>query len=630
MTFLNPLVLFGLIAAGVPVLIHLLQFKNLRQVQFSSIRFLKQIQQASARRIKLRDYLLLILRGLAVAFLVMAFARPMLKGIGSRTSKTESVVIIDDSPSTTARNEYGEIFSQLKNTASSIIGSFSKGDNVVVLFTSGLVKSRLDNSEFLSGSNPESLLPVISTASASDARVSYQAAVDAALKRLESSNFISKDIYLLGDFQRSELVSNESNEKIPKSPMLPGRSNLFLVQTGETSDDNLSVSGVTLSDPVVETNLPAEIQATVANNGSSGRDGVVVSLYLDNRKVAQSVLDLPAHRSQIVRLAFSVADGGFHDGAVEIDDNSIQIDNRFYFSFFAIRELNVLIVTEDQINDFVLGAVNSIPDTAASIVVNAVPPDRFAYSNLTDVDVVIVERYPNDERGSLEGQDIPGKLRRFVHGGGGVLLIAPSTAQSNEFGRLLEALKLGELVGNFSSSGGNFLSIDRIDAGDDFYSGLFTSKGSAEQLKDELVTKISNMARINPTPFTRTLINTSDGPFLIGRELGGGFAFALSSPADSSSSNFTLSPFFPVIMQRALFYSASVKHKPKDIYVGEETGYDYVPGGIKSGNLTVPDGTATDVVPEYVGGTARFLLRGFNVPGVYALTVENPQGGAAH
>ncbi|HQT92411.1 MAG TPA: BatA domain-containing protein, partial [Candidatus Kryptobacter bacterium] len=153
MAFLNPLVLFGLIAAGIPVLIHLLQLKKLRQVEFSSIRFLKEIQHASARRVKLRDYILLILRTLAIAALVMAFSRPVLRGFLGSNAKTSSVIIVDDSPSTTARNEYGEISSQIRSVASSLLNSFHAGDDASLIFTS----SPADTTQGISRSDPMAL-----------------------------------------------------------------------------------------------------------------------------------------------------------------------------------------------------------------------------------------------------------------------------------------------------------------------------------------------------------------------------------------------------------------------------------------------------------------------------------------
>ena len=73
MTFLNPFVLFGLAAAAVPVLLHLLNLRKLRTVEFSSVRFLKELQKTSMRRLRFRQILLLILRTLLIIAVVMAF-----------------------------------------------------------------------------------------------------------------------------------------------------------------------------------------------------------------------------------------------------------------------------------------------------------------------------------------------------------------------------------------------------------------------------------------------------------------------------------------------------------------------------------------------------------------------------
>jgi hypothetical protein len=635
MTFLNPFVLFGLVAAGVPILIHLLQLRKLKPIEFSSIRFLKEIQHASAKRVKLRDYLLLLLRSLAIASLVFAFARPALKGIGSSSSKTASVVVIDDSPSTTARNEYGEIFSQLKNTASGLVNRFKVGDNVDLIFTSQVSQSgHVDSSQIFSTINPHSLLPLVFRAEPSNIRVSYGTAIEAAVNKLRSSNYINKEIYLLGDLQRTEFdTQNENGSISPRNDAASfGRANLrlFLLQTNDALDDNLSISSVKLSDPVIEVNTPSEIQATIVNNGGAEKNGVVASLYLENRKVAQSVTDLPAGSSRNVSLAFSVPDGGFHRGIVEIDDNSVQRDNKFYFSFFAIKKLNVLIVTSNRGDDFVRSAVSAIVstkgesasgvDTSTSVVVKVVSPDQFAYTDLSNVDVAIVEEYSASQTGSSTSRSFEGKLSQFARHGGGVILFGPSASRVNLFNELLGAMNLGTTSGYFSSSSGNFLSIDKIDAGDEFFSGLFSSKESADQVKSQLVTKISDMAQIEPNPFVHVLMSTSYGPFLTGREVGRGFAFVFSSQADSSSSNFPMSPFFPVVVQRALFYSAAVKYKPIQVSAGQEADYTYSLGGIKSAILIAPDGSKSEVVPNYFGGSARFTLHGLDELGTYSLT----------
>jgi hypothetical protein len=142
MTFLNPFLLFGLVAAALPLLIHLLNLRRLNTIEFSSLRFLKELQQTRIRRFKIRQILLLIIRTMTVVFLVLAFSRPAIEGnlagpIGTNARST-MVVLLDDSPSMTVRSERGVIFAQAL-AATREIGSLAKaGDEMYVLPLSGI------------------------------------------------------------------------------------------------------------------------------------------------------------------------------------------------------------------------------------------------------------------------------------------------------------------------------------------------------------------------------------------------------------------------------------------------------------------------------------------------------------
>ena len=98
MIFLNPAILFGLLAASIPVIIHLFNLRKLKKIEFSTLTFLKELQKNKIRKIKLKQWILLILRVLIVLFVVMAFARPALQSvqIGGTTStaKTTAVFIL--------------------------------------------------------------------------------------------------------------------------------------------------------------------------------------------------------------------------------------------------------------------------------------------------------------------------------------------------------------------------------------------------------------------------------------------------------------------------------------------------------------------------------------------------------
>ena len=102
MSFLNPLFLFGLLAAAIPVVIHLFTRRRPRERPFPSLEFLAEVNQSEIRRLRLKQWLLLLLRTLAVAAIALAMARPALRGAGARSgtgAATTVVALVDVSGS---------------------------------------------------------------------------------------------------------------------------------------------------------------------------------------------------------------------------------------------------------------------------------------------------------------------------------------------------------------------------------------------------------------------------------------------------------------------------------------------------------------------------------------------------
>jgi hypothetical protein len=140
MTFLNPVLLFGLVAAAIPIIIHLLNLRKLKTVEFSTLQFLKELQKTKMRRVKIKQWLLLALRTLLVIAVVLAFSRPALRGslagfgIGGTThAKTTIVILLDDSPSMSVRNERGVLFAQARDLALHVLDLVKEGDEAYVV-----------------------------------------------------------------------------------------------------------------------------------------------------------------------------------------------------------------------------------------------------------------------------------------------------------------------------------------------------------------------------------------------------------------------------------------------------------------------------------------------------------------
>ena len=96
-----PLFYWGLLAVGVPVLIHLINMFRHQPVQWAAMEFLLASQKKFRTWVILKQLLLLLMRMAAIALVVMALAQPLLPEkwggfIGSRPARTTSI-LLDDS-----------------------------------------------------------------------------------------------------------------------------------------------------------------------------------------------------------------------------------------------------------------------------------------------------------------------------------------------------------------------------------------------------------------------------------------------------------------------------------------------------------------------------------------------------
>ena len=98
MIFANPIFLWGLLALLIPIAVHFFNFRRYRKVYFSNVERLMEVKSEKRRVKELRRWLVLLMRCLAIAALVLAFAQPTLPGSEQLQSGTTAVsVYVDNS-----------------------------------------------------------------------------------------------------------------------------------------------------------------------------------------------------------------------------------------------------------------------------------------------------------------------------------------------------------------------------------------------------------------------------------------------------------------------------------------------------------------------------------------------------
>ena len=110
MSFLQPLMLFGLPLVALPVLIHLINQRRYQTTRWGAMMFLLAAQRMSRGYARLRQWLILLFRMLAVAGLILAVGRPLASGLlglaaGGRADTT--IILLDCSPSMQQREAGG-------------------------------------------------------------------------------------------------------------------------------------------------------------------------------------------------------------------------------------------------------------------------------------------------------------------------------------------------------------------------------------------------------------------------------------------------------------------------------------------------------------------------------------------
>jgi hypothetical protein len=137
--FLHPWVLAGLAAAGIPVVLHLLQRREPPTIVFPAVRYLITATQQHQRRLKIRNWLLLLVRTLLVVALVLAAAGPTMAARGlAGHAPSALVLVLDDSPSSGAVVRGTPRLAQLKHAARAVLDRATADDAVWLLTSDGV------------------------------------------------------------------------------------------------------------------------------------------------------------------------------------------------------------------------------------------------------------------------------------------------------------------------------------------------------------------------------------------------------------------------------------------------------------------------------------------------------------
>ncbi len=350
--FINPWLLISLAGISLPIVAHLLSRRRYDVVEWAAMQFLNPSKK-TRRRLKLEEFLLLLLRIVLIVLIVLSVTRPWIPGgwlsgyysAGSRTI----VVVIDGSNSMSRADGVNSMHQNAMRRANEFLRTLRADDKVALIDARDEPRSVIESplSDLTIVEQEIRRLPPPGGA------CRMLSAIEKAVAILGRSSASAREVVVFTDRQSNSWQS--SNEAVWRRfddlirfPSV--RPHVWVIDVAPHLGPvtrNISVGQIELSREMTVPDFPLRLQVAIHNESSSEVD-VPLRLMLDGQTLAGKSKNsvVPANGDAVVEFEHALATVGTHVLSVEAgtSDDVITVDNISHAAIRVERSLDVLLV----------------------------------------------------------------------------------------------------------------------------------------------------------------------------------------------------------------------------------------------------------------------------------------------
>ncbi len=588
MTFLSPLLLWGLLASSIPVIIHLFSLRHTKEIEFSSLKFIRELEHETIRRLKIRQWLLVLLRMLIIICIVLMVSRPVIKGFipswiaGKKESRV--VILLDNSASMTMEIEGRSLLENGKSTIMDIADLYDE-TTIFRCYQSNPLKLIFDG-------NPRehslrSSLELIQNTNATD---HLFIKLDSILQ-IQEAHEPNKECFIISDFSK-QIYSDMRDYRAESS---------FLTDTSETGWrfycleqkkilNNLSLKNVNILSQIRLPNSLLKIEAEVSNDGSNIKKNIPVELFLEQDRLGQVVASF--NKNQQKEFLYQVYPGisGVVQGYLEIPEDDYSLDDHLSFDFTVPDQISCLIVGRSSEEIFLLEtSLSSIENQTGFLQIETQINQNPTHLSLDNIDVLILYNL---------GKFVPvviDEIQQFLNKGGGIILFAGDRMINYADKITQKTLRLPIVTGLSSSSEESFYSIAEAREDHPILSDL-----KLRHLDKELP-QVYSYVKIKMSDKYNSIFTLNNGdPFLIEFPLFGGNLFYFTSLMDLTWSDLPVKGLAVSLLHRILLYSATDENNTNPIVIGDKKDILVEDKNLNAEwTLITPTGKKVQLIPDY-------------------------------
>ncbi|MEM6632672.1 MAG: BatA domain-containing protein [Bacteroidota bacterium] len=528
MTFLNPAILWGLAAVAIPIILHFFNLQRPKKVLFSNISFVKAVQKTVVRRVKFKQWLLLLMRILAISALVLAFAGPVFTGEGKtlRRGNRSVAFILDNSQSMSAGNEKGAYLQQALSLTRETMESYSPQDEFLVMTTADLQL----NASFL---NKEDAKEQLKSITLEQNTRSHREILSFSDQLFSRSSYQLKELYFFSDFQISTVLSDSLS-------LEPLDSNLVVnyIPIATRGQQNAYIQDHVINSQIIEKGKPVAINMNLVNDGEKELKDINLRVLLNDQVMAINNQNMSESSSNDIEVSFTPQNSGWLSGYIEINDSPIDFDNLRYFSLY-VPEKEEILVVEGQNSTPVKVLFQSVFDQFNPTFLSS---RNIAQAQLSDYRSIILLGVDQFSSGLTD------QLKTFLEEGGSILFFPGDDLELSSINSFYQVVKAGSFQETQSLDPG--VEVKEIELDHPVFEGIFTSNRRNREVDAPKIFQYHPLELNNQSVHNR-IFSLNDGtPLLVETKFEKGLLYTFSFFPDDRWTDLHVKSLFPPLIFR--------------------------------------------------------------------------------
>ncbi len=330
MQFLFPWMLAGSLGVAIPIAIHLLNRYRYRVVDWGAMELLRRALITRSKRIKIEDWLLLLLRCLIVLLIALALSRPVLTPEGApwlgKGNDVGMVIALDASFSMSHRPGAKSRFDRAADRAREIFKTLKPGNPVTLVLLGDRPRVLVRNTGF----DADRFETALKDAAPLPEGMNLEACLDEVKALMDELRAPVKECYLLTDMQTNTWspLSERARQSLKQ---LADVGRVYCMPTAVENAENLAITRFELKSGLLRVGASARYDIEIANTGTQRRDNVVVHLLVNDVPIDQGVIEkLEPGKSATIALYARFNQVGVARLSAKLDADELLLDNTRY------------------------------------------------------------------------------------------------------------------------------------------------------------------------------------------------------------------------------------------------------------------------------------------------------------